>query len=204
MLFWSLWFYLIGILMKINYVAPEAPNLYVYLVGSGVLFVGSLISETAAISIMSKVISPTLSMSLLNAGFISGMADTMGRSSGNILIAVFGIFGVRWLPTTLYGFYAVVIIVFIILTWINYDELQKLVYVQLLTTENEKMLKEKKKQRLLKRVEDARTKQPEFSLTRHANEVIENREVHLQEIMNQSKVLGESTIGVDGTEDAPQ
>jgi hypothetical protein len=157
MLFWSLWFYLIGILMKINYVAPEAPNLYVYLVGSGVLFVGSLISETAAISIMSKVISPTLSMSLLNAGFISGMADTMGRSSGNILIAVFGIFGVRWLPTTLYGFYAVVIIVFIILTWINYDELQKLVYVQLLTTENEKMLKEKKKQRLLKRVEDART-----------------------------------------------
>lgn len=41
-------------------------------------------------------------------------------------------------------------------------------------------------------------------MTRHANEVIENREVHLQEIMNQSKVLGESTIGVDGTEDAPQ
>jgi hypothetical protein len=41
-------------------------------------------------------------------------------------------------------------------------------------------------------------------LTRHANEVIENREVHLQEILNQSKVLGELTIGGNGTEDASQ
>ena len=63
-LFWSLFIYLVGILMKVNWVAPTAPNLYVYMVGSGILFVGSLISETAIISIMSKVVSPTLSMSL--------------------------------------------------------------------------------------------------------------------------------------------
>lgn len=40
-------------------------------------------------------------------------------------------------------------------------------------------------------------------MTRHFNEVIQNRDVHLQEILNQSKVLGESTIGVDGTEEFP-
>jgi hypothetical protein len=40
-------------------------------------------------------------------------------------------------------------------------------------------------------------------LTRHANEVIQNREVHLQEILNQSKALGEFNIGVDGTEQLP-
>jgi len=47
----------------------------------------------------------------MNAGFISGMADTMGRSLGNIMIAGFGAFGVRWIPTTLYGFYAVVLVI---------------------------------------------------------------------------------------------
>jgi hypothetical protein len=143
--------------MKVNYQAPEPQNIYVYMVGSGILLVGSLISETAAISILSKVMSPSVTMSLLNAGFVSGIADTGGRSLGNIMIAGFTAFGVKWLPTTLYGFYAVIIFVFLILTWINYDELQKLVYVQLITTENEKILKEKKRQRILKRAEEART-----------------------------------------------
>jgi ABC-type phosphate transport system permease subunit len=143
--------------MKVNYQAPEAQNLTQYLVGSGLLFVGSLISETAAISILSKVMCPSVTMGLLNAGFVSGIADTGGRSLGNIMIAIFTAFGIRWLPTTLYGFYAVVTLVFFILTWINYDELQKLVYVQIITTENEKMLKEKKKQRILKLAEEARS-----------------------------------------------
>lgn len=123
------------------------------------------------------------------------MADTMGRSLGNILVAVFGIFGVRWLPTTLYGFYAVVIFIFIILTWINYDECQKLVYVQILTTENEKILKEKKKQRAIKVIADIKLDQPEFSLNRHAQEVIKNRDEHVMEMLEDGQ---RDPAGADG------
>lgn len=142
-LFWSLILYLVAILMKINYQGSTPMNLYLYLVASGLLFVGSLITETAAISIMSKVISPTQSVGLLNAGFVSGLGDTGGRSLGNIMVAVCGsIGGVDWLPTILYSIYAVIITIITILCWVFYDELQKLVYVQLLTTATEKGIKE--------------------------------------------------------------
>lgn len=63
-LFWSLCLYLVGIVLKINFNGKEPMNLYLYIVASAILFVGSLISETAAISILSKVISPLASESL--------------------------------------------------------------------------------------------------------------------------------------------
>lgn len=113
-----------------------------YLTGSGILFVGSLVSETAAISILSKVISPASSAGILNAGFVSGLGDTGGRSLGNIMVAVCGaIVGVDLLDTLMYGIYAVIIFVFLVLTWVLYDECQKLVYVQIITNETEKQVK---------------------------------------------------------------
>lgn len=59
------------------------------------------------------------------------------------MVAVCGsIGGVDWLPTILYSIYAVIITIITILCWVFYDELQKLVYVQLLTTATEKGIKE--------------------------------------------------------------
>ena len=118
------------------------------------------------------------------------MADTGGRSLGNILVAGFGAFGVRWLPTTLYGFYAVIVVVLIIFTWVLYDECQKLVYVQLFTTANEKMLKEKKKMKLNKKIQSKRNlEQPEFSLNRHAMEVLQNKDAHVTANLGRSGVM---------------
>lgn len=141
-LFWSLVQYLIGILLKVNYQGSTPMPLGLYLTGSGILFVGSLVSETAAISILSKVISPASSAGILNAGFVSGLGDTGGRSLGNIMVAVCGaIVGVDLLDTLMYGIYAVIIFVFLVLTWVLYDECQKLVYVQIITNETEKQVK---------------------------------------------------------------
>lgn len=42
-----------------------------------------MISEAGAISILNKVISPTLKRGFLNAGLLSGTLDTIGRALGN-------------------------------------------------------------------------------------------------------------------------
>jgi len=41
------------------------------------------VTEAATVSILNKVISPTLKRGLLNAGLLSGTGDTFGRALGN-------------------------------------------------------------------------------------------------------------------------
>lgn len=54
-----------------------------FFIASIFIFSASLISEAGAMSILNKVISPTLKRGFLNAGLLSGTLDTVGRALGN-------------------------------------------------------------------------------------------------------------------------
>lgn len=69
--------------MKINYTIDGHINMAQFYIGSSIIFAGSLVTEAAAVSILNKVISPTLKRGLLNAGLLSGTGDTLGRALGN-------------------------------------------------------------------------------------------------------------------------
>lgn len=60
-----------------------------FFIASIFIFSGSLISEAGAMSILAKVISPTLKRGFLNAGLLSGTLDTVGRALGNSSYTLF-------------------------------------------------------------------------------------------------------------------
>ncbi|GAB4814007.1 hypothetical protein N2152v2_001053 [Parachlorella kessleri] len=61
-----------------------------YFVGGITLFVGTVILEGTATSLMSKVIHPRFASGTLNAGLLSTEAGTIGRFTGNALLSVTG------------------------------------------------------------------------------------------------------------------
>lgn len=75
--------YLVGSLLKINYQYDETMPVSEFFIASIFIFAASLISEAGAVSILNKVISPTLKRGFLNAGLLSGTLDTIGRALGN-------------------------------------------------------------------------------------------------------------------------
>ena len=85
--------YIVGTLLKINYQYDKPMPEVQYYLGSCILFIGSLLAEAATVAILAKVISPTLKRGFLNAGLLSGTADTLGRSLGNSSFTLFTIFG---------------------------------------------------------------------------------------------------------------
>lgn len=60
-----------------------------FYIGSALLFIGSLLTESAAIAILAKVIHPKMKKGFLNAGLLSGIGDTIGRALGNISFTIF-------------------------------------------------------------------------------------------------------------------
>jgi MFS family permease len=82
--------YIIGCLGKINYEIDQPQPFVQYIIASVVLFIASLVAESAAISILAKVISPSLKLGFFNAGLLSGTADTIGRALGNSSMTLFG------------------------------------------------------------------------------------------------------------------
>lgn len=83
LLFAGFLIYISGTIIKINYSFDQYMSLSQFYIGSSIIFAGSLITEAAAVSILNKVISPTLKRGLLNAGLMSGTGDTIGRAIGN-------------------------------------------------------------------------------------------------------------------------
>lgn len=81
--------FLLGTILKINFrYNKPMPQAQFYL-GSAIVFIGSLLSEAAAISILAKVISPNLKKGFINAGLLSGTGDTLGKAIGNASFTVF-------------------------------------------------------------------------------------------------------------------
>ncbi len=85
--------YIVGTTMKINFEFDKPMPQGQYYVGSCILFMGSLLTEASTVAILAKVISPTLKMGFLNAGLLSGTADTLGRALGNSSFTLFAAFG---------------------------------------------------------------------------------------------------------------
>ena len=79
--------------MKINFEFDKPMPQGQYYAGSCILFIGSLLTEAATVAILAKVISPTLKRGFLNAGLLSGTADTLGRSLGNSSFTLFASLG---------------------------------------------------------------------------------------------------------------
>ena len=75
--------YMIGCVGKINFQFDKPMPEAQYYIFSGILFMASLVGESAAISILAKVISPSLKLGFLNAGLLSGTAAKIVSSSTN-------------------------------------------------------------------------------------------------------------------------
>lgn len=82
--------YIIGCVSKINFEFDKPQPFAQYIIASAILFIASLVGEAAAISILAKVISPSLKLGFFNAGLLSGTADTIGRALGNSSMTLFG------------------------------------------------------------------------------------------------------------------
>ena len=85
--------YIVGTVLKINFEFDKPMSQGQYYVGSCILFIGSLLTEASTVAILAKVISPTLKMGFINAGLLSGTADTLGRALGNSSYTLFASFG---------------------------------------------------------------------------------------------------------------
>lgn len=84
--------YILACAGKINYEFDAKQPFEQYIVASAFLFIGSLITEAAAISILAKLISPSLKLGFFNAGLLAGTADTIGRALGNASMTLFSDF----------------------------------------------------------------------------------------------------------------
>jgi MFS family permease len=82
--------FIIGSLIKINYQFDKKQPFGQYVIGSIILFIASLVAESASISILAKVISPSLKVGFFNAGLLAGTVDTIGKSLGNASMTIFG------------------------------------------------------------------------------------------------------------------
>jgi MFS family permease len=130
--------YIIGCAGKINYQFDEPMPQGQYYLFSGILFMASLIGESAAISILAKVISPSLKLGFLNAGLLSGTADTIGRALGNSSMTLFsGISGRAATPFYMYITYTILILFTFILNILFYKKIQKYSVITVKTHQEE-------------------------------------------------------------------
>ena len=81
--------YIAASVAKINFEYDAKQEFVQYIIASTVLFIASLVTEAAAISILAKVISPSLKLGFFNAGLLAGTADTVGRALGNASMTLF-------------------------------------------------------------------------------------------------------------------
>ena len=65
-------------------------SLAVYFIGGAGLFIGTVVIEGAATSLMSKVIWSGFAQGIFNAGLLSTEAGTFGRFSGNAVLTMVG------------------------------------------------------------------------------------------------------------------
>ena len=84
--------YIMACAGKVNYEFDQPQPFAQYIAASVVLFIASLVAEAAAISILAKVISPSLKLGFFNAGLLAGTADTVGRALGNSSMTLFSSF----------------------------------------------------------------------------------------------------------------
>jgi len=80
----------------------------------------------------------------------------------------------------MYSFYAVIIFVFICLTWYFYDECQKLVYIQIATTTSLKALRSKKS-KIVSKIGYVGTPNPETGLDRQITKIQTEQKVKLEQ-----------------------
>lgn len=130
----SLVIFIVGTVLKINYQYDKPMPQAQYYIGSAIVFIGSLLSEAAAIAIMAKVISPNLKKSFLNAGLLAGTSDTMGRALGNACFTIFSkidtlaAFAFIW-----YIICTLLLLVIIIITIIFFESLQKYSVIKIIS-----------------------------------------------------------------------
>lgn len=106
-------------------------SIYQYIIGSALIFFGSLLCENVLIVIISKVSAPIASLGLLNASFTSAIGDTLGRSIGNVAVGVASsISGPEFIALYLYSFYSVLAVILVICSALLYKRLRRLTYAQ--------------------------------------------------------------------------
>ena len=85
----ALLIYMISTIIKINYSYDQPMPKAQYYIGSAILFIGSLLTETSAIAIIAKVMPFHSKYKFFNAGFLSGTSDYLGKTLGNSLFTLF-------------------------------------------------------------------------------------------------------------------
>ena len=118
--------YIVGTILKIDYMYNKKMPVAEFFIASIFIFAGSLISEAGVMSILNKVISPTLKRGFLNAGLLSGTLDTVGRALGNSSYTLY----VEFDGKSAYLFYwyltaSVILLIVILLTVYFFPKLQK-------------------------------------------------------------------------------
>ncbi len=80
---------LAGLLCLLSY-GGAAPNLYIFLSGTVLLYSSTIVMEAVSMSLLSKKIPPSMSRGTCNAGLLATQAGSMGRFAGNMLITLYG------------------------------------------------------------------------------------------------------------------
>lgn len=80
-------FFLLGTFLTIGFEGDDQYSLAKYIIGYIFVFIGSVATEASTQAICSKAVSQQCTESYWNPGMWLGIADTLGRSTGN-----FGVF----------------------------------------------------------------------------------------------------------------
>lgn len=95
-------------------------------------------TEAAAVSILNKVISPTLKRGLLNAGLLSGTGDTFGRALGNSSYTLYvGLMGLKLYLFSWYITATGLIVILMIFNFIFLPILQKYSIIKVFKNEED-------------------------------------------------------------------
>lgn len=132
----SVW-YIVFLIAKINWGYDKDMNQYHYMIASTGLFLGTLFSESIAVSILSKVISKQKQVGFWNAGLMSGLADTFGRAVGSSGITlIVSLTSIRAIPCVMYSFYGTVCAVFLFLMAMMWDKMEVCYYYDIVCVED--------------------------------------------------------------------
>ena len=136
--------YIFACAAKINYGFDKPMPQAQYFIASAVLFMASLIGEAAAISILAKVISPSLKLGFLNAGLLAGTADTVGRALGNSSMTLFAsISGRDATCFYMYISFLVLLLITFVFNMIFYKKIKKYSIITIhIRKEEERLLRE--------------------------------------------------------------
>lgn len=130
--------FLAGCLCNIDYNITSSSGLKLisftqYIIGVYLTLGGSVICEYVCMQILAKITSPIPALGSLNTGMTSGLAALVGRLLGNILVGFAGLIGgIHYLSIYLYSFYAVAIVLMLIIVLFMYSILDKLTFAQLI------------------------------------------------------------------------